>query len=161
MPLYLDNNTWLRFWTTFITTTWYIYICIYIFIIIYIICTNVKKGGRGNDCTKKPSLKMRLHGNGPHDKIANQEDIKNIEPMMKKSVAQLFRVARVYVLLKHTPPFNILCNTCRSKNRKTIIYQKCKPFFCFVNPINPFFLVCSFFRQFTSKTWNALGKKIH
>lgn len=108
--------------------------------------------GRGNDCTKKPSLKMRLHGNGPHDKIANQEDIKNIEPMMKKSVAQLFRVARVYVLLKHTPPFNILCNTCRSKNRKTIIYQKCKPFFCFVNPINPFFLVCSFFRQFTSKT---------
>lgn len=129
----------------------YIYVYIYIYNYIYNL-HQCQERGRGNDCTKKPSLKMRLHGNGPHDKIANQEDIKNIEPMMKKSVAQLFRVARVYVLLKHTPPFNILCNTCRSKNRKTIIYQKCKPFFCFVNPINPFFLVCSFFRQFTSKT---------
>lgn len=125
----------------------YIYIYNYIYNL-----HQCQERGRGNNCTKKPSLKMRLHGNGPHDKTANQEDIKNIEPMMKKSVAQLFRVARVYVLLKHTPPFNILCNTCRSKNRKTIIYQKCKPFFCFVNPINPFFLVCSFFRQFTSKT---------
>lgn len=59
--------------------------------------------GRGNDCTKKPSLKMCLHGNGPHDKIANQEDIKNIEPMMKKSVALIQGCKSICTLKTHTP----------------------------------------------------------
>lgn len=83
----------------------YIYMYIYIFIIIYIYNLHqCQERGRGYDCTKKPLLKLRLHGNGPHDKNANQEDIKNIEPIMK-SLLHLFWVASGYVLLKTDSPF--------------------------------------------------------
>lgn len=63
-----------------------------------------RKGGGATTAPRNLLLKLRLHGNGPHDKNANQEDIKNIEPIMK-SLLHLFRVASGYVLLKTDSPF--------------------------------------------------------
>lgn len=80
---------------------------IYIFIIIYIYNLHqCQERGRGYDCTKKPLLKLRLHGNGPHDKNANQEDIKSIARANNEKSVALIQGRKWICTLKNRLPLS-------------------------------------------------------